>query len=249
MNKHTAILYSARYIFVLYILIFSLHHGFAANHEISEIFIDSTGHNQHEAKIKAHDLGMQRALFLLASKLKLPAEDITRASYDDLKSVFTPNKEVNILSVSDRYTSTVNYEYDKGALYSLLLKYGSAKINDSFSEFVIIPTFKQGDTFKLWGEDPTWSGYWYSAQQTMSDHKILLPNSNLFYSKSINKKNLFDLTYKNFVEIFQSILFKKVLIIPAEFLQIVRLATALCMSLDISYLNRVQLLQSLIFMT
>ena len=44
-------------------LVASAPKSFAVQHEISEIFIEASGNNKYEAKIKAHEQGMQRALW------------------------------------------------------------------------------------------------------------------------------------------------------------------------------------------
>ena len=44
----------------------------ATENEISEVYIEASGNNKHEAKIKAHERGMQRALYLLANKFNIP---------------------------------------------------------------------------------------------------------------------------------------------------------------------------------
>jgi hypothetical protein len=58
------------------ILVASASKSFAIQHEISEIFIEASGNNKYEAKIKAHEQGMQRALLLIADKLKIPTDGI-----------------------------------------------------------------------------------------------------------------------------------------------------------------------------
>ncbi|RTK92731.1 MAG: hypothetical protein EKK61_02960 [Rickettsiales bacterium] len=198
-------------------IIFTTNNIFAEAHEISEVYIESTGNNKYEAKIKAHEQGMLRSLFLLANKLELPTTEIKKIPYADLKEVFKIKKIENELSTIERYRANVTYAYDKAKLFKLLLKYGGADLEYKFNEFIILPVFKQQNILNIWESDKRWNDLWSEARDILNDHKIVYPKKNLFYAEKINEKNLFNLEHEDFINIFNNILFKNVMIITAEF--------------------------------
>lgn len=202
---------------IVSILLFSNSNCFAQTHEISEIFIEATGNNKHEAKIKAHEQGMLRSLLLLTNKLNLPTDNISQIPYYKLKSVFKPILVQNEISLVEKYSATVTYSYDKEKLYQLILEYGDTKINDQFYEFVVIPVFKQRKTMNIWEDDKRWNDHWSKSRKVMGSHKIFYPTKNLYLTKKITQENLFDLKLEEFVNIFHNVLFKNVMIITAEF--------------------------------
>ena len=211
LNCHRTILYFM--CASLLICLFNKAHA----HEISEVYIEATGNNKYESKIKAHEQGMFRSFVLLASKLDLPVTELNRVPYDDLKKVFTATNLINELSVVDKYSATVTYTYEKDKLYSLLLKYGGPDVNNKFQEFIIIPVFKKHKTLNIWDEDKRWTNYWNSARDILSAHKIIYPKKTLFLADKINSDNIFNLRHTDFTNIFNNILFKNIIIVTAEF--------------------------------
>lgn len=185
--------------------------------EINDIFIEASGNNIHEAKIKANELGMWRSLLLLADKLKLPTNYIKQVPYAKLKSVFSVTEVENEVSLVDRYNATVTYAYDKGRLFSMILEYGGEEINDKFYEYIIIPVFKQRNTMNIWEEDKRWNSIWNDSRRQFENHKIYLPKKNLFLSEKINEQTVLHLDLKDFIKIFNNVLFKNVMVVTAEF--------------------------------
>lgn len=185
--------------------------------EISEIYIEASGNNKHEAKIKAHEDGMKRSFQLLASKMQLPTKGLNKIPYHAIKNVFHPKTILNELSTSSKYSATVTYEYDKGKFYNLLLEYGGEEINDAFAELLVLPVFKQGDRLNIWEKDKKWNDFWADSRDILDRHKIYYPEKNLSYSRQVTENNLFKLDYEDFVNIFNDKLFKDVMIITAEF--------------------------------
>ncbi len=189
----------------------------AQTHEISEVYIEATGNNKYEAKIKAHDQGMFRSLSLLANKLGLPTTEINKIPYAELKEVFQIKETVNELSTVERYTATITYTYNKTKLFELLLKYGSPALEYKFNEFIIIPVFKQQIILNIWDSEKKWNDLWAQSLDRLADYKLIYPKKNLFYAEKINQDNLFNLDHEDFINIFNNILFKNVMIITAEF--------------------------------
>ncbi|MDP4708920.1 MAG: hypothetical protein NWS20_02815 [Rickettsiaceae bacterium] len=198
-------------------LVASAPKSFAVQHEISEIFIEASGNNKYEAKIKAHEQGMQRALLLIADKLKIPTDGIPQISYNELKEAFTPINLINEVSLLEKYNATVTYTYEKGKIYNLLLEYGDADVNDLFFEALVLPVFKQRNSLNIWDNEKKWNDFWVESRSTLNTYKLYYPEKTLYLSNKITPENLDDLTYEDFIEIFHNKLFKKVIIVTAEF--------------------------------
>lgn len=188
-----------------------------AIHEISEVFIEATGNNKYEAKIKAHERGMMRAFFLVADKMGIKHSDIQEAPYVRLKEVFKPVMLFDELSTLEKYNATVTYQYDKAKLYQLLLDYGNSVVQDMFYEALVLPVFKQRNVFNIWNKEKKWNDIWYESKSILNNHKILYPTKSFLADKKINAANIFHLKYNDFLETFPNSLFKNVIIITTEF--------------------------------
>ena len=188
-----------------------------ATYEISEVFIEATGNNKYEAKIKAHERGMMRAFFLVADKMGIKHSDIQEAPYSRLKEVFKPVMLFDELSTIEKYNATVTYQYDKAKLYQLLLDYGNNVVQDMFYEALILPVFKQRNVFNIWDKEKKWNDIWYESKATLNSHKILYPTKSLLATKKITPENILHLNYNDFLETFPNVLFKNVMIITTEF--------------------------------
>ncbi len=204
-------------LFMFFCIIFSSTAANATENEISEIYIEASGNNKHEAKIKAHEQGMQRALHLLANKFSIPTDGLRNIPYHKIKSAFTPKVVINEISLLEKYSATVTYAYEKGKIFNLLLEYGDTKINDLFYEVIVLPVFKQRKTLNIWDDDRRWNNFWNDSRQILDTHKIYYPEKTLFLSEKITEDNLFDLKYEDFVNIFHNKLFKNIMIVTAEF--------------------------------
>lgn len=204
-------------LFTLSFFVYSSTIAKANESEISEIYIEASGNNKYEAKIKAHEQGMQRALYLLANKFKIPTDGLQKIPYHRIKSAFTPKVILNEISLLEKYSATVTYAYKKGAIFSLLLEYGDSKINDLFYETIVLPVFKKSRTLNIWNSEKRWNNFWNDARANLENYKIYYPEKTLFLSDKITEANLLTLKYEDFVSIFHDKLFKSVIIITAEF--------------------------------
>ena len=184
---------------------------------ISDIFIEATGNNKYEAKIKAHQQGMQRALILLADKIGVDINNLETAPYHRLKNVFNTITIHSELSQKEKYSATVSYEYSQGKFYKLLLDYGDSKIDDLFYEYLVIPVFKQSSFLNIWTPDKMWNDFWSESRKLLNTHKLYYPEKSLFLAKKITSDNLFNLEYDEFIDLFKNHFFKGVLIVTAEF--------------------------------
>lgn len=209
---------NASILMVLICIIFSISEAVASTEKIiPEIFIASTGHNKYEAKIKAHEQGMLRSLYIISDKLGFKAEDISPPPYSRLKTVFTPTQITNELSLAESYNATVDYRYTKGKIYSILLEYGNNNIEDSFYEYLVLPVFKQSSFYNVWDKDKRWLDLWHESYELLDNHKLYLPSATPYLESKITKENLFSLKYDDFIEIFRDKRFKGVLLVSAEF--------------------------------
>lgn len=205
------------FIFLTFYLIFSPKKALGAVAEISEVFIEASGNNKYEAKIKAHEQGMTRAFFLVADKFGIKNSDIQEAPFDRLREVFKPVKLIKELNTIDKYNATVTYEYDRAKLYKLLVDYGNDTVNNMFYECLVLPVFKQGEVLNIWDKDKRWNDFWDEARPLLEKNKILYPTKTLLISKKITPENLFNLTYEELIEIFPKFLFKKGIIVTNEY--------------------------------
>jgi hypothetical protein len=189
----------------------------AEDNEISELYIEASGNNKYEAKIKAHEFGMKRALYLLANKFNIPIDSLKEIPYHKIKRAFSPKNILDEVSLLEKYSATVTYSYKKGIIYNLLLEYGGEKVNDLFYEAIILPVFKQGKKLNIWNSDKRWNNFWNSSREILDKHKIYYPEQNLYLSEKINQSNLFKLNFEDFINIFHDKLFKNLIIITSEF--------------------------------
>lgn len=189
----------------------------ASGREISEIFIEATGNNKFEAKIKAHELGMRRSLLLIADQIGIKKENIAEIPFSVLKKIFIPVMVSYEMSTVEKYNATVTYSYELGHVYTTLLEYGNQNVNDLFYEFVVFPVYKQKKFLNIWDEDKNWNDYWISSRKLLDHHKLYYPQKSPYLANKITSANIFDLKYEDFIDIFPHILFKKVMIVTGEF--------------------------------
>jgi len=198
----------------------SFAHSNVASYKISEIFIEASGNNKFEAKVKAHELGMRRALHLVLDKISIPDSplDVGSIPYGELKEIFTHTNTKNELSLCSKYSATVSYSYKIGKLYQLLLESEDSKISDLFFELLVLPAFKKNNELNIWNKAPSWNQAWDKFRNVLADNSIIYPNKTIYLSQKITPKNLEHLQYEDFINIFHEKYFKQVLIITAEFL-------------------------------
>lgn len=211
---------SIKAIWITFAIVFTLFLPSQAScsiHEISEVFIDSSGNNKYEAKIKANQQGMTRALLLIADSMGIKNTDIADVPYLRLKKVFKPIMILNELSTVDRYNATVTYQYDKASLYQLLIDYGNSNINDMFYEYLVLPVYKQRNFLNIWDKEKRWNDIWASNRPLLNKHKLIYPTKSLVAKKRITPETVFHLTYDDYIEIFPNFMFKKVLVISTEY--------------------------------
>jgi len=206
--------YITKLIFFLFLFTSSL--AYAERLEINEIYIEATGNNNFEAKIKAQEQGNRRAFFLVTDKFGMNVSNFKEPNAKDLTSVFKPFKVSDEVLVESSYKATVSYSYNRVDFYRLLMQYGDAKIQDMFNEYLIIPVFKQRNVLNIWNKDDRWNDFWLASSKRLARYRLFCPEKTLHLSKIINDENIFKLSYDDFASIFPDKLFKKVMIVTAE---------------------------------
>jgi hypothetical protein len=206
-------------IFILILTLTSLNYAaYASNSfEISDIYIDAQGNNKYEAKIKAHEKGMYRALLILADKIGINHQDLEKISYTRMKDPLVVSSIINEVETAESYSATVSYKYDLGALNKVLLAYGNHIVDEKFYEYLILPIFKQRKILNLWDETQGWNKLWAAERAALEQHRLYYPKASRALTKVLNEQNIFNYSYGNYLEAFQSILFKKVMLLVCEY--------------------------------
>lgn len=185
--------------------------------ELSDIYIDAQGNNKYEARIKAHEKGMYRALLILADKIGINHTDIEKISYSRMKEVFTISSIINEVEATESYSATVSYKYDLAALNKVLLAYGNHIVDEKFYEYLILPIFKQRKILNIWDENQSWNKLWAAERSVLEQNRLFYPKASRALSKILNEQNIFSYSYDDYLEAFQNVLFKKVMLLVCEY--------------------------------
>lgn len=205
-----------------------------ADLSISEVYIESDGNNAYEAKIRANHGGMKRIFLIIADSLGLNPNDIEEVPYTSLNEVFKIIEAKNVLDTETLYRATVKYEYDPYAFRTLLMRYGNQKIQDAFYEYLIIPVFKQRDILTLWAGKGDWHKKWSNSRLILENAKLFYPKATPELTKHITSQNVLNMHYENCVNLFPSLLIKKVLLVVCEYFTNITTGAAL---MDIKYIE------------
>ena len=185
--------------------------------EISDIYIESQGNNKYEAKVKAHELGMRRVLFIIADKMGIPSTEIRKVPYLRLKEVLNISFVSNEKETETSYSAVVNYKYDLYSMNKLLLDYGSDEVDNKFYEYLVLPIFKQKNVINIWDETRQWNKKWVLSRALLEQNKLIYPEQTKELMRILSNDKVFKLSYRNFIEIFQPRLFKKIILVVCEF--------------------------------
>lgn len=175
---------------------------------VHNIYIDTSGNNKFEAKLKAHKYGMRRAMSLVLSKMGM--SDLvgdTRFTLADLKSVFSVAAVKSEFAEGLIYKATVDYRYSPLALRSLVRKYNENAFYNSVYNAVIIPVFKKSGEWVLYDKSIPWIKFWYDALDILQHNRLLLPtNMNLDY-QTISKMSIKDFADQFSLKLFDQVVF------------------------------------------
>lgn len=185
----------------------------AAN--ISNIYITASGNNKFEAKAKAEYSGRERVLAMLARKFGV-YEEVKKYDLETLAGVFKIYDVIGEKSTSSTYSATVSFEYSERELNKLFLKYYPQASAKKFSEYLVIPVFKQGSKMRIWLKDNEWLRMWGKHQEVLEQAKLLYGASFPALRKNITSDNLFDYKYDDYLALLPNNLFKGVLIVVLE---------------------------------
>jgi hypothetical protein len=185
--------------------------------EISEVYIEGTGNNKYEARIKALEEGMQRAFLMVADQMGLKSLDIKNPPYKVLKEIFIVTKNANEIETEESFSGTVTFSYEINHVNKLLLEYGDQAVKNKFYDYLIFPIFKQKKVLNLWNSNQDWNKKWFKLHDILRDSKLYYPDPTQVLIQEINPNNIFYLSYEDFLELFYGKLFKKVLIVVCEY--------------------------------
>lgn len=185
--------------------------------EIAEIYIEAEGNNKYEAKVKAHEQGMNRAIHILADRIGIDYGDIDRITYPRMKEVFTVSNTSNEAVTDHSYSATVNYKYNLSTFNKILLDFGNRVVDDKFYEYLIVPIFKQKNVLKIWDEKLQWNSSWAANRHMLDQNKLFYPKFSRDLEKMMKINNIGNLEYRDYLAAFQDLLFKKVLLVICEY--------------------------------
>ena len=206
-------------IFILILVLSSFNlKAFSSNcFEITDIYIDAQGNNKYEARIKAHEKGMYRALLIIADRIGINYKDIEQISYPRLKEVFAVSSIINEVETAESYSATVSYKYDLSALNQVLLAYGNHVVDEKFYEYLIFPVFKQRRILNVWDETQPWNKLWAGERKVLEQNRLLYPKASRALTTKLDQQSIFNYSYDDYLEAFQNILFKKVMLLICEY--------------------------------
>jgi hypothetical protein len=185
--------------------------------EIHNIFIEASGNNEMEAEIKADEMGMKRVLQILADRMNIKNPTFESAGYDDLKKVFKTIALRNEIRTPTNYSATVDYSYDQQGVNDLILRYTPIASDSVSYDYLVIPIFKRRHVITLWDNDEQWLENWDQIRSTLKTHKLLYPYELVKARTHITQENVFTLSYRDFATILPNYLFKRVLLVVAEY--------------------------------
>jgi hypothetical protein len=186
------------FLHIVFLIIFSIcnvtcNSAIADTNNITEIYTDGTGNNKYEAKIKAIDSGMRRALMIVADKFGVPDSGLEKATYEELKTAFKQlsirNEKWAAASKADvSYSATIGYSYKQSAVNSLILQYGSQATKDKFFECAVIPIFKVHKLFFINDNKKDWIKAWSGHESEMKERNIYLAKLNRKNASAVGTK-------------------------------------------------------------
>ena len=115
------------------------------------------------------------------------------------------------------YSAIVNYKYDLYSITKLLRDYGGDEVDSKFYEYIILPIFKQKNVMNIWDESKQWNKKWAISRELLEQNKLLYPKATKDLMKMLSQDKVFNLSYKDFIEIFQPILVKNIMLAVCEF--------------------------------
>lgn len=210
----------------------SLFNTAIAQCEVCELYIEAEGNNRYESQIKAHNQGMERAFFMVADTLGISANNIVSIPYLKLKDVFTISEIKNVVETENLYKATVTYQYNIYPIQKLLFEYGDNSVKERFYEYLILPITKQKNMLTLWNGSQEWGEKWLKNRNILDQAKLFYPKPSIDVVKKINTDNVLNLSFQNFLEIFPSILLKKVMLVICEYFTDINTGDAV---MDIKY--------------
>ncbi len=210
----------------LFMMLMTCCSAFADGAVLDQIYAESVGNNQYEAKVKAIDKAMNRALIIMADSLglsnqenseflkKIPPNEL-REVFDDI--IFSNEKSEEYLSGA-KYSSTITFSFKQSSVNSLIKKYTSEDIREKFLSAMVIPVFKINKSIYFDSRSKGWVGSWMSARQKLIDNSLILLAPSKYREVGVNEENLFQLSFEQLISKLPNKLFNRVIIPTGEFI-------------------------------
>lgn len=184
---------------------------------IENIFVQAEGNNQIEAKIRAYDMGMRRALHIIADKMGVHNGKFDDVSQESLENAFTIAKVRDANFDGSWYSASINYEYNTRLVNEIVLKIAEKYEPNALFSCLFIPVFKQKSIISLWNQKNPWLSYWDKIAPTIEEKKLLYPKDLIISGSDITPRNVFTVSYDTFLTLLPNKLFKHVVLAVAEY--------------------------------
>ncbi|MDX2050584.1 MAG: hypothetical protein SFT93_05405 [Rickettsiaceae bacterium] len=196
-------------------------HSSKAYEYIEEIYTEGIGNNPFEAKVKAIDEAMHRALVLASDKLLVADKNLYQVPIEELKNIFSissiKGEESRAYLSGASYKAIMSFKYQQSLINNLINKYASDSTKDQFLEAIIIPLFKINRIYILNKDTKGWINAWTSASQKLLDYKLLTLDRDFYKEQNINASDILSLSYNELIAKVPNKLAKKIIIPIAEF--------------------------------
>lgn len=203
---------------VVFFIFFSflVSRSFAVNN-LSHLFIEGRGQNIYESQLRANHLGMQRALAIIADRADIHNFDSSKVSYKDLLEIFTPYNPIPKVLENNFYQGEISYRYNTQKVINILLEFADRQNNSSLYSAIVIPIMKQNKLLSF-ASDAQWHKEWLKETGYLLENSVYIVN-NAFPSliDLINSKELSELKYNYFFEVFPSYLFERIILVIGEY--------------------------------
>ena len=191
---------------------------------INELYSKSQGNNKYEAKIKAIDKSMTRAVILIADKMGFISGDniasFRKIPAGKLRSIFNKmtikNENTEEYPSGAKYSSIISFECESANLYELLKEYRN-KGEKYNSPTLLIPIFKINKILYLDNDASGWIKEWTTSKTKLLDYNVVILQGPQYEQHDITGKNILSLNFKDLASRTPERIFDRVILSIGEF--------------------------------
>ncbi|MFK8039815.1 MAG: hypothetical protein AB8B67_00500 [Rickettsiaceae bacterium] len=184
---------------------------------INDLYIEAKGYNIYEAKIRANDLGMRRALSMVASQYGIQEIDLDNILYQELLDSFNISKVINESINDGKYSAAVNYSYHLYEVQKLLFKYSVDIPQDINYTYLVIPIFKQKNLIRIFNDNSIWSKTWADSRELLKQNDMIYPRATNVIKQYITPQNILSLSFNDIISVFNSLIVKNIVLVVYEY--------------------------------